>query len=256
MPIEVIHQMNYQNRNKKYDKNELEHIKDMYDLSRIYVKEDVDVNLIVSIIRNAFHFERPDIVSIVNGKLYAIEHFEIDSYKRNRKGSKLEQESGRFIRNTKNKLIDESNKSIISGKHQYNIDGDLINYKNNFIYMFNEHISNIEEYKKRIFEKLGINEFELWFFVEDVNPFGIYVNDIRYNGLISPLNIHEIHNILKCENRINGIIVGSFDGEKDRITIVPKDYYQNHFDEEYIDLDCKIESHFMETLSYFKIDKD
>lgn len=73
---------------------------------------DLDQELFNKVISNLKEYEKPDILSIFDNKVVAIEHFEFDSYKRSRKGSEFQIENNIMERNF-DKEINEKLKTQI-----------------------------------------------------------------------------------------------------------------------------------------------
>lgn len=87
--------------------NELERI-----ISKYFVKDDMTITYsdfnqdeVNKLFQNMRSYERPDILSIYDNKIVAIEHFEFDSYKNSRKGSNFKIQEN-IIENKMQKEID------------------------------------------------------------------------------------------------------------------------------------------------------
>lgn len=158
-------------------------------------------------------YERPDILSIYDNKIIALEHFEFDSYKNTRKGSNFKIQDNIIEQKMKtkinSKLIQE--KEIIIHDEIQNT-SSLKQYYNNFRKILVSHINKIPEYKEHIINDFGKEkEIEFWFFAEDVTPLGNYYlkkTNIK-PSLLLPFSKENIE-LLKQHKEIKGIIFGIY----------------------------------------------
>ena len=148
--------------------------------------DEVELN---KMIQHMGGYERPDILSIYDDKIVAIEHFEFDSYKNTKKGSDF-------------KIQD----SIIEQKMKKRIDSELGVKKE--IYLHDE-IKNNSDLKQYYF---GNNKkIEFWFFAEDVSPLGsYYYRESNINpSLLLPFSKENI-DLLRQHKEIKGMIFGIY----------------------------------------------
>ena len=158
--------------------NELERI-----VSKYFVEDDMAITYsdfnqdeVNKLFQNMRSYERPDILSIYDNKIVAIEHFEFDSYKNTSKGSNFKIQEN-IIENRMQKEIDLKLKDkgeVMLHDHIEN-NSNLKQYYDNFKKVLLSHIDNINEYKEHIISDYGKEKnIEFWFFAEDVTPLGSY----------------------------------------------------------------------------------
>lgn len=188
--------------------------------------------------------ERPDILIISDKKIYGIEHFEFDDFKR-RKGSTGKATIKKF---EKDFLKEFDDASISDGYFRKSIDLDKENlltgydfFVNNFLETFNEHYEKIDEYKQNIhnflIEKNLDRDIEILFFIENSSPFSPLITKEGYEkNLFLPFNSKEILEKLNSIQGLNGIIyltrfnedmkyIHSFNGGKMNNEIIEKEFY-------------------------------
>ena len=195
--------------------NELERI-----ISKYFLKDgtaitysDFNQEEVDKLFRNMNPYERPDILSIYDNKIVAIEHFEFDSYKNNKDGSNYKIQEN-FIEQKMQKAIKtrlkEKGELIIHDKIKNT--SSLNQYYNNFKKVLLSHIDNISEYKEHIIKDFGNEkEIEFWFFAEDVSPLGNYYYRRKNNSpsLLLPFSNENLE-ILKTHREIKGLIFGIY----------------------------------------------
>lgn len=207
-------------------------MKELEEIIKKYFSKDYNATVYYNIEQETFNkmimnmkqFEKPDIVSIYDKKIIGIEHFEFDSYKTNKKGSKFQFENAQMEKRIDSKLkeiLEEAESAVVHD----NIKGkaSLDNYYSNFIANFNNHYNKIESYEKNI--KANINsenkDIEFWFFVEDVTPLGNYfLNEKRNTMLLNPLYSKKVRELLNKSNKIKGIILGQYAMNSYTLTII------------------------------------
>lgn len=163
--------------------------------------------------QNMKPYERPDILSIYDNKIVAIEHFEFDSYRNNKKGSNY-----KIQENIIEQKMQTAIKSQITDKgelilhDQIENTSSLARYYDNFKKVLLSHIDNIPEYKEHIIQDFGDKkEIEFWFFAEDVTPLGSYYYRRTNNSpsLLLPFSKDNIE-IFKSHREIKGFIFGIY----------------------------------------------
>ncbi len=167
------------------------------------------------VIENIGGYEKPDILSIFDNEVVAIEHFEFDSYKRSRKGSDFKIQHNNMEKDF-NKKINEKLKTqkevIVHGQIQSSASAH--NYFNNFKTIFLSHYKKIDSYTEHIKKDFpDINKLTYCFFAEDVTPLGNYFMDRKTSNnpyLLNPLCSDEIIEILKQSPKVKYLIVGCY----------------------------------------------
>jgi len=155
--------------------------------------------------------EEPDLILINHKNVYAIEHFEVDSSKRNRNGSKYQQRYNSKHFSEGEKLIDDrlmTEKMVVSTEK---VETNLC-YKNlleNTINSFNAHYMKIDSYRNNItkYEKLKTGEIKFIFYIEYNIVFPSFF--IIENGPMIPVYPHNdiaFINYLRKKEKIVGII--------------------------------------------------
>ena len=133
---------------------------------------DFNQEKVNKLFQNMEIYERPDILSIYDNKIVAIEHFEFDSYKNTRKGSNFKIQNNAIEKKMRNKINNELKiEKEIWIQDEIKNTSSLEQYYSNFKKVLLTHIDNIPEYKEHIINDFGNEkEIEFWFFVEDVTP--------------------------------------------------------------------------------------
>ena len=165
------------------------------------------------LLRNWHSYDRPDIYSFCNEKIYGREHFEYDAHRCNKRGSLQRKEDNLIAKEMNQKayaVLKDNDSCVLSGEIQSKANAN--NYKNNFIQAFNDHYSKVHDYKNRLLEVAGsINlPISIWFMAEDVTMLGTRIihrdkTGVTYN-LAWPLLFPEIEEIFMQSNKIDGII--------------------------------------------------
>ena len=177
--------------------------------------------------KNMKAYERPDILSIYDNKIVAIEHFEFDSYKNNRKGSNYKIQEN-VIENKmqtaiKSKLKDKGELIL---HDQIKNTSSLNQYYMNFKKVLLSHIDNIYEYKEHIIQDFGNKKkIEFWFFAEDVTPLGNYYYRRKNNSpsLLLPFS-KDIIKIFKLHSEIKGFMFGIYAMNEYKLVLMYNDY--------------------------------
>ena len=122
--------------------------------------------------------DNPDIVAVLGERLVIVEHFEFDSFKCARKGSKSRIELARIDRVTES--ITPTERGVIYHEQIRGI-STLEDYEKNAIAGFNKHYVKINQYKRRV-QDLGLStknqDIKTVFLIEDKTPIG----SIAYDG--------------------------------------------------------------------------
>lgn len=141
-------------------------------------------------------FNRPDMYFVNNRICYMFEHFEVDaslykagkgsSYKRNIfiADKQLEKQANDLIKNSqinKNEISSQGTTSVTTTQ-----EAGKTNLKENFIRIFDNHYSNINEYKENVSEHLALKipKFKTIFIIEQTTEFGgILLKDGKHINL-------------------------------------------------------------------------
>lgn len=165
------------------------------------------------LLQNWNSFERPDIYSKHNDKVYGIEHFEYDARRRNKNGS-LQRRENEEIKKSVDEEIKEKFKtqnSVVSFR-ELKSKANEQDYKANFAQSFKSHYSKIDEYKKHLSEALGVpeNNISIWFMAEDMTMLGshfICCNKPKQGDEPAfPLYLQEIEELFLKSKKLEGII--------------------------------------------------
>lgn len=165
------------------------------------------------LLRNWHSYDRPDIYSFCNEKIYGIEHFEYDAHRRNKRGSLQRKEDNLIAKEMKQKAyaaLKDKDSCVLRGEIRSKANVD--NYKNNFIQAFNDHYSKVHDYKNRLLEVASSKNppVSIWFMAEDVTMLGTHIN-CRDNANATlhpawPLLFPEVEKIFMQSSKIDGII--------------------------------------------------
>ena len=195
------------------------------DTAIVYYELDQDLFNKVIDPKNIGKYEKPDILSIFDNKIIGIEHFEFDSFKRNRKGSDF-QIKHNVMENNFQKEINEKLKDSDSVTVHGHIEStcSLDNYFNNFKHNFKEHYKKVDSYIKHIEDDYGTDkEISICFFAEDVTPLGNYFMNRKKSSspwLLNPLYSDEIIDLLKNSPKIKYLIIGAYAMKEYKLTII------------------------------------
>lgn len=187
---------------------------------------DFDQEEINKLFHHMEFYERPDIISMYNNKIVAIEHFEFDSYKNTRKGSNFKIQDNIIEQKMQKKInskLKETGEIIIH--EQIENTSSLKQYYDNFEKILLSHIDNIPEYKEHIISDFGNEkDIEFWFFAEDVTPLGnYYYRKTNTNpSLLLPLSKNIIE-IFKQHKEIKGIIFGIYAMKEYKLVLMYND---------------------------------
>ena len=185
--------------------------------------DEIELN---KMIQHMGGYERPDILSIYDNKIVAIEHFEFDSYKNTRKGSDYKIQDSIIEQKMQKKIdSDKKKKKEIYLHDEIKNNSDLKQYYSNFKKVLTSHIDNIQEYRNHIVDDFGNDkDIEFWFFAEDVSPLGSYYyrkNNIN-PSLLLPFSKENI-DILRQHKEIKGIIFGIYAMKEYKLVIMYND---------------------------------
>ena len=208
--------------------NELERIISKYlsKESDAITYSDFNQDEVNELFQNMGIYERPDILSMYDNKIVAIEHFEFDSYKNTRKGSNFKIQDN-IIEQKMQKEINSNlkGKGEIMIHDQFENNSSLKQYYDNFRKVLLSHIDNIPEYKEHIINDFGDKkEIEFWFFAEDVSPLGSYYyrKTNIHPSLLLPFSKENIE-ILKQHKEIKGIIFGIYAMKEYKLVLMYND---------------------------------
>lgn len=174
--------------------------------------------------KNIGMYERPDILSIFDDKIIGIEHFEFDSFKRNRKGSDFKVKENQVKKKLKEKaheLLKYEDSVMLSD--QIKSSSSLDNYYKNFEKVFLEHYNKIDSYIEHIKSDFNCRGKKIYicFFAEDVSPLGSYFLDKKRDiNLLYPLYSSKIINLLEKSEKLEYLIIGSYALKEYKLTIV------------------------------------
>lgn len=226
--------------------NELERIIDKY-LSKdgtAITYSNFNQEEVNKLFQNMAIYERPDILSMYDNKIVAIEHFEFDSYKNTRKGSNFKIQNNIIEIKMQNKIDNDlkAEKEIWIHDEIKNT-SSLEQYYNNFKKVLLTHIENIPEYKEHITNDFGNEkDIEFWFFVEDVTPLGSYAykREDGHPRLLLPFSKENL-DILRQHKEIKGIIFGIYAMSKYKLVLMYNDdkTLDNLEKDEYFKIDDK-----------------
>lgn len=146
--------------------------------------------------------ERPDMVFVLDNQVIGVEVFEFSSYPTSNKKGNLIKRKEEIIEQEILKERRSNEKKYFTTHIETNLSKE--NYSNNFIKVFNEHYSKIEEYKENL-KEYNMNN-QIYFLIKDCTVDG---NDIIYNEkplLYYPLMNKEIFDFLRDKTKVDGII--------------------------------------------------
>ena len=208
--------------------NELERIINRYlsEDETAITYSDFNQEEVNKLFQNMGIYERPDILSMYDNKVVAIEHFEFDSYKNTRKGSNFKIQDNTIEKRMQNKI----DKDLKKGKEVWVHDeikntSSLQQYYSNFKKVLLKHIDNIPEYKEHIINDFGDKrDIEFWFFVEDVTPLGSYAykREDEHPRLLLPFSKENL-DILRQHKEIKGLIFGIYAMSKYKLVLMYND---------------------------------
>lgn len=187
---------------KKYGKNELEHLIFENAIREIDYCGSIDGSCLSKVINNCTSFERPDIISFVDNTACAIEHFEYDFYKHTRKGSLYQQEEANISRKLLKNLKEKDKDSYI-GSIDTKASVDYFIY--NFLEVYSNHYKNILEYKTNVKKELNIHKIKMWFIAEFTGGLPAYYQTNDAHGILHPLLFKEVAEIISKNFELDGI---------------------------------------------------
>lgn len=150
--------------------------------------------------------DNPDGYLKIDNKIVVIEHFEYDATKNNNKGSETRIEESRIDRRLDNKRYTTDGIKYVH--EEMNVTHSTEQLRDNFIKIFSDHNSKINQYKKALIED-GIiddnNEVIFMFCCEDKTIFGcLGIEDQIYSFNI--LNIKECLDVI-LESKIDYLLL-------------------------------------------------
>lgn len=179
-----------------------------------------------------FFGDAPDLVIINRGILYAIEHFEIDCFKKSRKGgSTYHIEKSKIDKKIENiKPTDEG----IMTFDCIDAESSFEYFINNTTYLFKKHYNQIPKYMKHIETSnflTAVNEIKFGFLIEDVSPLGTTVFD-RKRDEMNSVNLAqsvEFLDLLKLSKKVDFTIVCSKTGRQNSIWVIDRTNLSDHY---------------------------
>lgn len=214
---------------KKQDKNEAQKIVDRYlrDDTSATLYGNIDEKIIPELLNNLGNFERPDMITYYSNHIIGIEHFEFDSSRTVRKGSKYQIENAK-ITNKFDKVVesDLADKKEIIIHNDIKVETSIDNYYNNFKIQFENHYKNIDKYIDNIRTRFNSKDkdISIWLFVEDTSPLGsYYFTKEREIRLMHPLYSKENLELFNNSSKVSGLIFGSYSGKKYKLFIICND---------------------------------
>ena len=208
--------------------NELERIINRYlsEDETAITYSDFNQEEVNKLFQNMGIYERPDILSMYDNKVVAIEHFEFDSYKNTRKGSNFKIQDNTIEKRMQNKIDKDLKKEKEVWVHdEIKNTSSLQQYYSNFKKVLLKHIDNIPEYKEHIINDFGDKrDIEFCFFVEDVTPLGSYAykREDEHPRLLLPFSKENL-DILRQHKEIKGIIFGIYAMSKYKLVLMYND---------------------------------
>lgn len=130
-----------------------------------------------SILNDWHSFDRPDIYSSDDKKIYGLEYFEYDAYRHNRRGSQSSKEQSEINQSIKAKIHEKFKfQNTVTSFRSMNSKPSEKYYKDNFTKYFKEHYAKVDKYREHIVNELKIdrNDIHIWFIAEDTTPLGTY----------------------------------------------------------------------------------
>lgn len=168
------------------------------------VKEKKFLHILCGLKQYGNENDGPDLISQEKNIIYGIEYFEFDSAKNDRKGSKYRQQIANIDNSINTKI---KNNDFIKNTSVLTLDSSLENYINNYKCVYNYHYSRVSEYIKRLNSDFPKLEKEIWFFIDDITPFGNHYIDNDGNPILFfPMLSKEIVRIFENSKLIKGIM--------------------------------------------------
>lgn len=169
------------------------------------------------ILHKLVSFEQPDMYAVMEDYIVALEHFEFDASRSNRKGMVGKREEAQ-----REKRIEEatSDGSIHIEKAGYDI--SLDDWKRNFDCCFDKHYSKIETYKRRVLEVTGYETKRILvgFFVE--NQFSPYIKVKNCIGELPYVYTLQFAEKMKESPNIDFILFGGYWGRKPQLIFLDR----------------------------------
>lgn len=200
--------------------NEEMKIKEKYFDGNTYIQAFTkkQVNKILEILYNIEQYgnenKGPDLISKTNNIIYGIEHFEFDCTKNDKNGSRYRQQIG-VIDNKVNEDI--KTKAKVKNTSILTLNQNMQNYIDSYKKAYNKHYSKINNYLEYLNNDFPNKEKEIWFFIEDVTPFGNHYLDKDYNPILfHPMLSEELIKLFDQSTQLKGILfaTNSFGNEK------------------------------------------
>ena len=166
-----------------------------------------------AILREWHSFERPDIYSNYNGKIYGLEHFEYDAHGRGKKGSLQRRENVKIKQSVEEEIKEKfKDHDSVTSFRELKSKANEEDYKANFVGSFKAHYSKIDEYKDHLSKTFDIDskDIPIWFIAEDMTMLGSYFvcrNKPKQGAEPAfPLFFPEIEELFLKSKKLEGII--------------------------------------------------
>lgn len=211
----------------EYTKIKLKYFNENTYLTTIEKEKIYDYqNILLNIRQYGDNNKGPDLVSIIDKKIYGIEYFEFDSTKNSGKGSNYKRQLANI-----DHIVDKEieNKTKVENISPLILDQNINQYINNFKKVFNQHYPKIDSYLNNLNSDYPNFEKEIWFFIEDVTPLGnTYINNSGKPKQFQPMLSLELIELLEKSSKLRGIIIAVeniiyvFSNKKSEIDILKK----------------------------------
>lgn len=160
-------------------------------LDGFYNSEGVDLKNLPKFEAPFVSFERPDIYYENGDFIVGIEHFQIDSSKKTRKGSSLIQEQKRID----DEIVADYHsqpKAYFYTEKELDVDFSYENYAKSIVDTFRKHEKNIPEYRANLRKIAPNKKIYLAFFIEDITSLGNYIMTANGRETLNPLCTREL----------------------------------------------------------------
>ena len=186
-------------------RNELYHLMHENEIKEVFfdARDDINYKLSDIIINNCESFERPDIVSIADNTVYAIEHFEYDWYKNNKKGSAYQIEEAMVSKKLHKEIL---NKDVAYSLRIIESEGTIDYMIANFLKAYRNHYAKIDQYKYNVRQKYGTDNIKVWFVAEFTGGLEALTETADGIRITHPLIFKEVADHIKNGDKIDGIV--------------------------------------------------
>jgi hypothetical protein len=172
--------------------------------------------------------DKPDIVAVLGKKALLIEHFEFDSYKRQRNGSRSRIERSRIDRITQSIVPTEEG---VIYHEQIRGDSSIADYEKNVIVGFNKHYEKIDKYRRRV-QDFGIvakdSDTQVVFLIEDKTPIGAIAYDGSDFQAINLAEDEKFLSFLEGKPDVEYVIACSTVVDKQSVWIIARSQLQHY----------------------------